>query len=62
VCKLARGFYVLRYYDTRIVKEDMTFLEIKDEIRKTVTKQKKTELFNNLIKELKNKSEITISI
>ncbi len=60
--KTARGLYVLRYYDTRTIQEDMTFLEIKDDIRKTVTKHKKTELFNNLIKELKNKSEITISI
>ncbi|MDP8201926.1 MAG: peptidylprolyl isomerase [Candidatus Tenebribacter burtonii] len=57
-----RGLYVLRYYDTRTVYSNKTFLEVKDEIRKTVTKKKKEDLFNNLIKELKNKSEIIISI
>jgi hypothetical protein len=53
---------VLRFYDTRTVYTNKTFLEVKDEIRKTVTKKKKEEVYNNLIKELKNKSEITISI
>ena len=57
-----RGFYVLRYYDTRIVKVDKTFLEVKDEIIEAVNKKKKEEVYNNLIRELKNKSEITISI
>lgn len=57
-----KGFYILRFYDTRIVYSNKTFLEVKDEIKKTVTKKKKEEVFNNLIKELKNKSEITISI
>ncbi|MEA2096053.1 MAG: hypothetical protein U9P73_05100, partial [Candidatus Cloacimonadota bacterium] len=57
-----RGFYVLRFYDTRIVYTNKTFLEVKDKIRKTVTKKKKEDLFDNLIKELRNKSEITISI
>ena len=57
-----RGFYVLRFYDTRIVYTNKTFLEVKDKISKTVTKKKKEDLFENLIKELKNKSEITISI
>ena len=57
-----RGFYVLRYYDTRIVKTNKTFLEVKNEIIKAVDKKKKEEVYNNLIKDLKNKSEITISI
>ena len=57
-----KGIYVLRYYDTRTIYSNKTFLEVKDEIRKTVTKKKKEDLFNNLIKELKNKSDIMISI
>ena len=57
-----RGFYVLRFYDTRIVYTNKTFLEVKDKIKETVTKKKKEDLFDNLIKELRNKSEITISI
>ena len=58
----SRGFYVLRYYNTRIVKADKTFLEVKDEIIEAVNKMKKEEVYNNLIRELKDKSEITISI
>ncbi|MCD6176718.1 MAG: peptidylprolyl isomerase [Candidatus Cloacimonetes bacterium] len=57
-----KGIYVLRYYDTRTIYSNKTFLEVKDEIRKTVIKKKKEDLFNNLIKELKNKSDIMISI
>ncbi len=57
-----KGFYVLRFYDTKTVYANKTFLEVKEEIRKTVTKKKKEEVYNNLIIELKNKSEITISI
>ena len=57
-----KGFYIVRFYDTRTVYSNKTFLEVKDEIRKTATKKKKEETYNNLIKELKGKSEITISI
>jgi len=56
------GFYIIRFYDTKMVYSNKTFLEVKDEIRKTVTKKTKEEAYNNLIKELKSKSEITISI
>jgi hypothetical protein len=44
------------------VYTDKTFLEVKEEIVLKVTKRKKEDLFENLIKELKNKSEIIISI
>ena len=57
-----RGFYILRFYDTKTVFTNKTFLEVKDEIKKNVIKKKKEEVYINLIKELKNKSEITISI
>ncbi len=57
-----RGFYLVKYYDTRTVFTNKTFLEVKKEIMTKVTKNKKEELFENLIKELKNKSEIIISI
>ena len=57
-----RGFYLVKYYDTRIIFTDKTFLEVKEDILKKVTKKKKEDLFENLIKELKNKSEIIISI
>ena len=57
-----KGFYILRFYDTRTIYSNRTFLEVKDEIMKVVTKKKKEETYNNLIIELKNKSKITISI
>jgi len=57
-----KGFYLIKYYDTRTVFTNKTFLEVKEEIMTKVTKKKKEEFFENLIKELKNKSEIIISI
>lgn len=60
--KTDRGYYILRYYETRKVYEDRAFLEVIDEIREVVLKSRKEEIFDNLIKELKKKSEISISI
>lgn len=60
--KTNRGFYIIKFYDTRTIFTDKTFLEVKDEIMTKVRKKKKEELFDNLIKELKNKSKIIISI
>ena len=57
-----QGYYILRYYDTRIVYEEKTFLEVSNSIRKVVLENRKDEIFNNLIEELKKKSEISISI
>ena len=57
-----QGYYILRYYDTRTVYEEKTFLEVSNSIRKVVLENRKDEIFNNLIEELKKKSEISISI
>jgi len=57
-----KGVYILRYYDTRTVDTEKTFLEVKDEIKKMVARKKNEDVYNGLIQELKNKSEITISI
>ncbi|MCF7793463.1 MAG: peptidyl-prolyl cis-trans isomerase [Candidatus Cloacimonetes bacterium] len=56
------GFYVIRYYDKRDVKTEKTFVEVEDEIRSTLIEMKKQEAFDNLIEDLKIKSEITISL
>jgi len=58
----SQGYYILRYYDTRTVYKEKTFLEVSNSIRKTVLENRKDEIFNNLIEELKRKSEISISI
>jgi len=60
--EINKGYYILRYYDTRTVYEEKTFLEVSDSIKKVVLENKKDEIFNDLIEELKKKSEISISI
>ncbi len=57
-----QGYFILRYYDTRTVYEEKPFLEVSNSIRKIVLENRKDEVFNNLIEELKKKSEISISI
>ncbi len=56
------GIYIIRYYDERTVKTEKTFIEVKDEIRTRLIEEKKQEAYENLIEELKIKSEITISL
>ena len=57
-----KGYYVLRYYDTRIKTLEKTFFEVKDEIKQIVLKNKKDELYQRLLDDLKSKSEISVSI
>lgn len=57
-----RGYYIIRYYDTRTVYTEKPFLEVKENIKKSVIKNKKEEMYDNLIKDIKNRSEIIISI
>ena len=56
------GFYIIRYYDERTVSTDKTFVEVIEKIRITLLKQKQEETYENLIEELKKKSEISISL
>lgn len=60
--KSDEGFYIIRYYDERDVKTEKTFVEVEDEIRAILIEMKKQEAFDNLIEDLKIKSEITISL
>lgn len=60
--KADQGYYIIRYYDERDVKMEKTFVEVEDEIRATLMEMKKKEAFENLIEDLKLKSEITISL
>jgi len=57
-----RGYYIVRYYDTRTVYDETPFLEVKEDIKKAVIKNKKEEMYDSLIKDLKDRSEIIISI
>ncbi|OPX26491.1 MAG: hypothetical protein B1H06_05580 [Candidatus Cloacimonas sp. 4484_143] len=60
--KVDDGFYIIRYYDVRNVKTEKTFVEVVDEIRTTLIRARKKEVFDDLIESLKKKSEISISI
>ncbi|MDO9577528.1 MAG: peptidyl-prolyl cis-trans isomerase [Candidatus Cloacimonadales bacterium] len=56
------GFYVIRFYDEKTVSTDKTFVEVIENIRATLLKQKQQETYENLIEELKKKSEVEISL
>ena len=57
-----KGYYILRYYNTRIKTIEKTFFEVKDEIKQIVLKNKKKELYQRLLDDLKSESEISVSI
>jgi parvulin-like peptidyl-prolyl isomerase len=56
------GYHIIRFYDERDVKTEKTFLEVKNEIHDILLKQKQEELYQNLINELKKKSELIFNI
>ncbi|MFC1898501.1 peptidylprolyl isomerase [Candidatus Cloacimonadota bacterium] len=56
------GFYIIRFYDEKTVSTDKTFVEVIESIRSILLKQKQQEAYEDLIEELKKKSEIAISL
>ncbi|MCF7857822.1 MAG: peptidylprolyl isomerase [Candidatus Cloacimonetes bacterium] len=60
--KTEKGFYIVRFYDVRTVTNTDNYIDVKEEIRQAVIKMKKERLFDELISDLKNKSEIKISL
>lgn len=57
-----KGNYIIRFYDKKTVYAEKTFKEVIEQIRELVKKDKKEDIYNDLIEELKKKSEISISI
>ena len=55
------GFYVIRYYDSKLVETEKTFVQVKDEIESIVRKNKKEEMYNQIIEDLKMDANIIIS-
>lgn len=55
------GFYIIRYYDEREIKKEKKFTDVSAEIKKIVIKNRQDEIFQNVIDELKKKSQISIS-
>ena len=60
--KVNSGYYIIRFFETRDVSIDKTFVEVEDEIREIVKQEKREELLFNLLKELKKEAVISISI
>jgi parvulin-like peptidyl-prolyl isomerase len=60
--KTSKGFFIIRFYDTRIKTIEKTFFEVKEEIQKIVLNNKKEEVYRQLLEELKSKAEISVSI
>jgi len=56
------GYYIFRYYDTQEVVLNKEFTEVEAEIRKIVLEQKKQDVFQNIVEELKRKADISISL
>jgi peptidyl-prolyl cis-trans isomerase C len=59
--EISNGFYVIRHYEIRTVETEKTFVEVKDEIEIIVRRNKKEELFNELLEDLKANAEISVS-
>lgn len=55
------GYYIMRYYDVRDREVTRDFTEVREEIRIIVWESKKKELYEKLINELKQNSDIIIS-
>jgi len=58
----SKGYYIFRQYDTQEVTHNKEFTEVEEDIRKIVFEQKKKEVFNNVIEELKRNADISISL
>ncbi len=59
VLKGAKGYYVIEYKGRKIIESD-TFDKEKETIRQQLLAQKKSEIFDALLAQLKSKAEITI--
>jgi len=57
-----KGYYIFRYYDTQEVVYNKDFTEVESEIREIVFQQKKKEIYESVIEELKRKADISISL
>ena len=55
------NYYLTRWVDKKDDYVDKNFLTVKDEVKDMVLKKKKDELFENLLEEIRNKSDIEIA-
>jgi len=58
--KTKKGYYLIKWIKKRDKYRDIDFPIVKNKVRKLVLQQKREELFDNLIKELKKDAKISI--
>lgn len=56
------SYYIVRWYEKKEVKETKKFREVKDDISKIVFKERKKQLYKQILNDLKKESNISISI
>jgi parvulin-like peptidyl-prolyl isomerase len=59
--KYKNDYCIVRYYQTRDVEENVRFESIKNELRDKLYEEKKQDIYETLIQELRNKYEISLS-
>lgn len=59
--QIGNTFYIVRYIQTRLMAEEKNFSEVRDEIRDIVMQNKKEEIFENLVEDLKINANIIIN-
>ena len=59
--QIGNTFHIVRYTQTRLMAEEKNFSEVRDEIRNIVMQNKKAEIFENLVEDLKLDANIIIN-
>ncbi len=56
------GFLIVRYIESSEINQDASFEELKPDIEKAIINEKRKEIYQNIIQEIKSESNITISL
>jgi peptidyl-prolyl cis-trans isomerase C len=56
------GYYLARYYEEELGSGTPTFDSLREEIRQRVLKEKRQQIYDDLLRDLKSQADITISI
>jgi macrodomain Ter protein organizer (MatP/YcbG family) len=56
------GFIIVRYIESSEINQDASFEELKPEIEQAIIKEKRKDIYKNLIQDIKSESNIVISL
>ncbi|NQV18084.1 MAG: peptidyl-prolyl cis-trans isomerase [Armatimonadetes bacterium] len=59
--QIGNAFHIVRYTQTRLMAVEKNFSEVKEEIREIVIQNKKEEIFENLVEDLKMNADIIVN-